>query len=570
MRKNILIIMSLLAGTVSRAAVSADYRQVLPEPQTITAVKGKPFLLTKETTIFTPTGNADMERNANFLSRYIQDQTGIKANVSDTKGKKGISLVLNAKDKDMTPEGYRINVTEKGVTITAATPAGVFYGIQTLRKALPVTQQACKMSGERGKACKSNTPTDTVTLAAAVIADAPRFGYRGMMLDCSRHFWKVDEVKAVIDMLALHNINRFHWHLTDDQGWRFEVPGYPKLTTVGAKRAATVIHRNSELTDETPYGPFFYTDDEIRDIVKYAADRYITIMPEVDMPGHMMAALASYPELGCTGGPYQTGQYWGVYPDILCAGNQKVYDFVKAVFDKVCDLFPTSEYIHIGGDESPRVRWENCPKCQDMIAKQGIKAKSGKSKEALLQGYFDRRVQAYLETKGRKIVGWDELLGCDVDTTATIMSWQGAEPGAKGAKIGHDIIMAPNRHCYFDFNQAKEAYWEPTNCYGTLPIKQVYDWNPVPSGVSDKVAAHIKGVQANVWCEYITRNNVLEYMILPRLAALSEVQWMQQDKRNFDEFKRRATSLRHIYERYGWTYAHHLWPEEFRKEAKKY
>ncbi len=557
MRKTIFSLLLLLGAASAQAAVSADYNSVLPAPQSITAVKGKPFLLTKNTLIYTKTGNDDMSRNASFLSQYIKDLTGIKPAVEiagKTKGKSLISLVLDGKARNMAPEGYRITVTEKGVTITGTTPAGVFYGVQTLRKSLPVAQ----------------TPADTVALEAAIINDSPRFGYRGMMLDCSRHFFSVGEVKKVLDMLALHNCNRFHWHLTDDQGWRFEVPGYPKLTTVGSKRNATVIARNSELTDETPYGPYFYSDAEIRDIVKYAADRYITIIPEIDMPGHMMAALASYPELGCTGGPYETGQYWGVYRDILCAGNQKVYDFVETVLDKVCDLFPTSEYIHIGGDESPRVRWENCPKCQDMIKKQGIVAKDEQSAEALLQGYFDRRVQAYLETKGRKIIGWDELLGCDVDTTATIMSWRGAEPGAEGAKLGHNVIMSPNSNCYFDFDQSKEHYLEPTDCYGTLPIEKVYDWDPIAKGLSPEVAARILGVQANVWTEYISRDNVLEYMILPRLAALAEVQWMQQDKRDFDGFKQRATSLRHIYERYGWTYAHHLWPEEFRKVAKQY
>lgn len=573
MRKTIFSILMLLGATATHAAVNADYNSVLPAPQSITAVKGKPFLFTKNTVIFTKTSNDDMQRNAMLLSDYINDLTGIKPTVVSSgkaSGKNYVSLVLDSKARNISPEGYRISITDKGITITGTTPAGVFYGIQTLRKSLPVTQHACKMSKVRGTACKSNVPTDTISFESAVINDSPRFGYRGMMLDCSRHFFSVDEVKAVLDMLALHNINRFHWHITDDQGWRFEVPGYPKLTTVGAKRAATVISRNSELTDQTPYGPYFYTDAEIRDIVKYAADRYITIVPEIDMPGHMMAALAAYPELGCTGGPYETGQYWGVYHDILCAGNQKVYDFLKAVLDKVCDLFPTSEYIHIGGDESPRDRWEKCPKCQDMIKKQGLVAKKGQSKEALLQGYLDRRVQAYLETKGRKIIGWDELLGCDVDTTATIMSWRGAEPGAAGAKLGHDIIMSPTSHCYFDFNQSKDHYLEPTFCYSDLPIQQVYDWDPVPAGATPQVAAHIKGVQANVWSEYIKYNNVLEYMMLPRLAALSEVQWMQQDKRDFKDFKKRVTSLRHIYDRYGWTYAHHLWPDEFRKVAKQY
>lgn len=553
MKRSFLFLLLMIVTVAVGAAPKADYSRVVPAPDKIVLnAKGGAFALSASTAIYYTAGNADMERNAQFLAQYIKDMTKLSLTPTAVKGKAkgGISLVLNAKAK-LAPEAYEVVVDKKGVTITGKTAAGVFYGIQTLRKALPILQNA-----------------ETVELPAARVEAAPRFGYRGMMLDCSRHFFPVKFVKEYIDLIALHNMNRLHWHISDDQGWRFSVPGYPKLTEVGSKRAQTVLGHNSEVEDGTPYGGY-YTDDEIRDIVKYAADRYITIVPEVDMPGHMMAALASYPELGCTGGPYKTGEYWGVYRDILCAGNEKVYTFIKDVLDHVCDLFP-GQYIHIGGDESPRVRWEHCPKCQAMIAKLGLKDKDGQSKEALLQGYFANRVQKYLETKGRKVIGWDELLGCDVDTSATIMSWRGAEPGAKGAALGHDVIMSPSTSLYFDHYQTKETGGEPMAIGGFSDVKNVYNTEPVAPELSAKAKAHIIGVQANLWTEYIASPNYAEYMVLPRMAALSEVQWLQPSEKNYDAFLKRVDGLRHIYDLYGYTYAHHLWSEEFRKVAKQY
>lgn len=553
MKRSFLLSLLMMVIAAASAAPKADYAKVVPVPDKIVPnAKGGSYELAASTRIYYTSGQADMARNAQFLAQYIKDMTKLSLTPAAVKGKgkDGISLVLAPKAK-LAPEAYEISVDRKGVTIIGKTAAGVFYGIQTLRKSLPVLQSA-----------------GTVELPAARVEAAPRFGYRGMMLDCSRHFFPAKFVKEYIDLIALHNMNRLHWHISDDQGWRFSVPGYPKLTEVGSKRAQTVLGHNSEVEDGTPYGGY-YTDDEIRDIVKYAAERYITIVPEVDMPGHMMAALASYPELGCTGGPYKTGEYWGVYRDILCAGNEKVYSFIKDVLNHVCDLFP-GQYIHIGGDESPRVRWEHCPKCQAMIAKLGLKDKDGQAKEALLQGYFANRVQKYLETKGRRVIGWDELLGCDVDTSATIMSWRGAEPGAKGAALGHDVIMSPSTSLYFDHYQSKNTGEEPMAIGGFSDVKNVYNTEPVAPELDAKAKAHIIGVQANLWTEYITSPNYAEYMVLPRMAALSEVQWLQPSEKNYEAFVKRTDSLRHIYELYGYTYAHHLWPAEFRKEAKKY
>ena len=545
MNRLLTTLMLMLSCFIARGAEKADYAQVIPQPRSVNMQKGAPFLL-QSSTIITYTAGNDMQRNATFLSQWINELTGVKLGVQATKGKAKsvISLVIDAKAKDINnTEGYAINITNKGIVVRGKTAAGVFYGCQTLRKTMP--------------ALKNADGTAVIEMPAVAITDEPRFEYRGMHLDCSRHFYKASFVKQYIDMIALHNMNRFHWHLTDDQGWRFAVDKYPKLATVASQRNGTMLGRCPNVIDHTPYGGY-YTDEEIKDIIKYAADRYITIIPEIDMPGHMMAVLAAYPELGCTGGPYETAMRWGIFEDILCAGNPKSYEFLEAVLDKVCDLFP-SRYIHIGGDEAPRTRWEKCPKCQAIIAKEGIVAKDGHSKEALLQGYLTHKVQAYLEAKGRRIIGWDELLGCDVDTTATIMSWRGSEPGAKGAKLGHDVIMTPMPHCYFDFYQTKDIRNEPVAIGNFLDVAKVYAMQPVADGLSPEAAKHIIGVQANVWTEYITCPEYVEYMILPRMAALAEVQWMPESQKNFDAFKKRITSFRSIYDHYGWTVAPHLW-----------
>lgn len=551
------ILLTTLIATlvINGYAASATYNNVVPLPRSISYQKNaQAFVMDTETEIRFDNDNIDLCRIAKYLQQYVKDMTKLNLAVAE-KGikisKPCILLSVSGRDKDIPDEGYVINVNKKGIVVKGSTAAGVFYGVQTLRKSLPILDSV-----------------GLVEFPAVTITDCPRFKYRGMMLDCSRHFFTADFVKKYIDLLALHNMNRFHWHLTDDQGWRIVVEKYPKLAEVGSQRSSTVLGHNSDVLDGVPYGGY-YTDDEIRDIVKYAADRFITIIPEIDMPGHMMSALASYPELGCTGGPYTTGQYWGIYKDVLCAGNEKTYDFVKAVLDKVCSLFP-GKYIHIGGDECPRERWEKCPKCQAVITRQHLTATDGKSSEALLQGYFTHRVQSYLESKGRKIIGWDELLGCDVDSTATIMSWRGPEPGAKAAELNHDVIMAPNSYAYFDYYQTKDTGTEPPAIGGFVDVARVYSLEPVAPQLTIDARKHIIGVQANLWTEYISVPNQVEYMVLPRMAALSEVQWMQPESKDFDAFKLRLNSLRNIYELNGLTYARHLWPEEFRDKAKQY
>ena len=346
----------------------ADYH-VVPLPRSVVMQKGDAFVLSADTKIVYPGGNAELKRNAEFLAEYIKESTGLSLDLSTKSRSKmaDISLVLDKKVSGS--EAYKLIVNKKGVTISGASSQGVFYGIQTLRKALPIVQN-----------------TVSLKLPAVIITDAPRFSYRGMMLDCARHYFPVSVVKEYIDLLALHNMNVFHWHLTEDQGWRIEIKKYPELTKIGSVRKKTVLGRNSNVFDDTPYGGF-YTQDEAREIVRYAKERYITVIPEIDMPGHMLGALAAYPQLGCTGGPYEVSPLWGVFDDILCAGNDKTFDFVNGVLDELLDIFP-SEYIHLGGDEAPKTRWKSCPKCQQRIKDEHLVADGKMSAEDKLQGYF--------------------------------------------------------------------------------------------------------------------------------------------------------------------------------------
>lgn len=513
----------------------ADYR-VVPLPDRIDGIKDKDFLLKSTCLIDYPAGNRDMERIAVMLSGYIEDLTSMHLSTRPVKSSTNNSgcISLSLDPKMINDEGYRITVTSKNIEIAGKTPAGVFHGIQSLRKSLPVGQ------------------TTTVIMPAAQIVSNPRFGYRGMHLDCVRHFFDAETVKRYLDIMALHGMNRLHWHLTDDQGWRIEIKKYPRLTEVGGWRKGTVLGHNSPVNDGIRYGGY-YTQDEIRDIVQYATDRFITIIPEVDMPGHMLGALAAYPELGCTGGPYEVWCQWGVADDILCVGQDKTLQFVKDVLDEVMQLFP-GEYIHIGGDESPRVRWQQCPRCQQRIKALGLTAHGKQSVEALLQGWFTTQMQQYLAAHGRHIIGWDELLGCDVDTTATIMSWRGAEPGAEGAKLGHDVIMTPVGPLYFDYYQTKDTWNEPTAFGGCNTLKKVYDFDPVAADLPAGMRHHILGAQANVWTEYITCEPQIQYQILPRMAALAEVQWMEPAAKDYLDFKARLPHLVDIYKHYGWTY----------------
>lgn len=533
--KRLLLATALCFSMLSAHAADANYN-VVPLPKSVVMAKGLPFNLTNATTIVYEGTNPEMKRNARFLSEYIQQASGIKTAVLDKRDKKAAAIVLTIDPKVTGAEAYRLSVNNKQVTIAASTPAGVFYGIQTLRKSLPV-----------------QTTGEAITLPAVTVADAPRFGYRGMMLDCARHFFPLSFVKKFIDILAMHNMNVFHWHLTEDQGWRLEIKSHPELTAKSSMRSGTVIGHNATVDDSIPHGGF-YTQQEAREIVEYARQRHITVIPEIDMPGHMLAALAAYPELGCTGGPYEVGHRWGVYKDVLCLGKESTYKFVQDVIDEVVDIFP-AKYFHIGGDESPTVMWEKCPKCLQ-------KAKDENTDIKHLQQYFTNRVEKYLNGKGKSIIGWDEILEGKINQSATIMSWRGVEPGLKAAKQGHDVIMTPSSHVYFDHYQAKDTKHEPDAIGGCSPVEKVYSYEPLPDTLSAEAKNRIKGVQANLWTEYIPFTTQAEYMVLPRMAALAEVQWTPVAKKNFDDFSKRALRLSDLYDRYGYQYARHLWKEK--------
>ena len=533
--KRLLLATALCLSMLSAHAADANYN-VVPLPKSVVMAKGLPFNLTNATTIVYEGTNPEMKRNARFLSEYIQQASGIKTAVLDKRDKKAAAIVLTIDPKVTGAEAYRLSVNNKQVTIAASTPAGVFYGIQTLRKSLPV-----------------QTTGEAITLPAVTVADAPRFGYRGMMLDCARHFFPLSFVKKFIDILAMHNMNVFHWHLTEDQGWRLEIKSHPELTAKSSMRSGTVIGHNATVDDSIPHGGF-YTQQEAREIVEYARQRHITVIPEIDMPGHMLAALAAYPELGCTGGPYEVGHRWGVYKDVLCLGKESTYKFVQDVIDEVVDIFP-AKYFHIGGDESPTVMWEKCPKCLQ-------KAKDENTDIKHLQQYFTNRVEKYLNGKGKSIIGWDEILEGKINQSATIMSWRGVEPGLKAAKQGHDVIMTPSSHVYFDHYQTKDTKHEPDAIGGCSPVEKVYSYEPLPDTLSAEAKSRIKGVQANLWTEYIPFTTQAEYMVLPRMAALAEVQWTPVAKKNFDDFSKRALRLSDLYDRYGYQYARHLWKEK--------
>ena len=534
--KKILLSVAMMMASFTLHATDANY-QVVPLPQSITAEKGAAFVLDANTIVKVMSNDEAMRRNGEFLKQYIQEKTGIAINEMNKKGNT-ITLKINTKIEN--EEGYVITVKEKNVTIEGKTPRGVFYGVQTLRKSLPLEKAS------------------SVTLPATRIVDYPRFGYRGTMLDCARHYFKMSFIKEFIDMLALHNVNTFHWHLTEDQGWRPQIDRYPKLTEVGSKRAQTVIGRMTGLYDETPYGGY-YTKDEMREVVKYAAERYITVIPEIDMPGHMLGALAAYPELGCTGGPYKVAETWGVFPDILCAGNPKTYEFVNNVLDEIVDIFQ-SNYIHLGGDVAPRAGCKTCPRFHAEIKRLGLQGSNGFSAEAQLQAHFMNQVAKHLAEKGRNIIGWDEILEGDVDKGTTVMSWRGVNGGIEAAKRGLDAIMSPTNYYYLDYYQRADN--SMTLIGGFLPVETTYGYNPVPDDASPELKKHVKGVQTNLWTEYVIGRDLAFFQLLPRVAAMAETAWTENSKKDFASFKEREGRLNQLYKYFGWKTCQDLYKEK--------
>lgn len=526
----------LMTACSNQPTTVANY-EVVPMPLEINTTQQASFLLKSGVTVYYPAGNEKMQRNAEFLASYVKAQTGIELQVQAGEGgKEGIVLQLGLANDN--PEAYQLKVDASQVVISSPSEAGVFYGIQTLRKAVDVAEGS------------------NVELPAVEIKDQPRFGYRGMMLDVGRHFFSMDEIKTYIDMMALHNINRFHWHLSEDQGWRIEIKKYPKLTEIGSMRKETVIGHNSGKYDGKPYGGF-YTQEQAKEIVAYAAERYITVIPEIDLPGHMQAALAAYPELGCTGGPYEVWTQWGVSDNVLCAGNDQTIQFIKDVLAEIVEIFP-SEYIHVGGDECPKVKWSTCPKCQARIKALGLKSDNKHTKEERLQSYVIHEAEEFLNSKGRKMIGWDETLEGGLAPNATVMSWRGEAGGIEAAKQHHDVVMTPNTYLYFDYYQSKDTETEPMAIGGYLPIERVYSYEPMPKSLSPEEQKYIVGVQANLWTEYIPDFKQVQYMVLPRMAALSESQWCAPEKKNYEAFLQRVNRLVNIYAKNGWNYATHI------------
>ena len=522
------LIPAVLAAVLSCSNPQPQAFSVIPQPESVTLSEG----------VFCVKGAA-LETDANIddaslkaIGRFteaLETATGKKLH----KGKGGFSFVLNT---NLADEEYAINIGKDGAVVEAGALNGFVYACETLKQMLP----AAIYGGKKADA--------DWALPYVSIFDSPRFAYRGMHLDACRHFWSIEETKRYLDVMAAFKLNRFHWHLTEDQGWRAEIKAYPKLTEVGAWRNGTMIKKEWGSNDGVRYGGF-YTQEEMKEVVEYAAERGITVIPEVDLPGHMVAALAAYPQLGCTGGPYEVWTRWGVAKDILCAGNDDVFTFLENVFKELVDIFP-SEYIHIGGDEcfggdaepGRPDPWDVCPKCAARMKQLGIK--KGPQAKHYLQNYVTARVQAMLEKMGRKVIGWDEILQGNLAPGATVMSWRGVNGGIEAAAKGFDAIMTPTDYMYFDYYQSRDRDNEPLGIGGYLPLEQVYSYEPL-DGIAPGSESHIIGVQANLWTEYIATPEHLEYMLLPRLCALSEVQWCAPEAKDYGRFRQ---SLDHTFE----------------------
>ncbi len=484
--------------------MSADMPALVPQPRSLQREAGV-FVLTDKTGIAVSPGiSAAAQRSADLLRQV----TGLPLRL--TQGETATAGIHLSLDSATEAEGYRLRVTPSGITLQAADETGLWYGAQTLRQLLPVDAAPA--------------------LPCLRIEDAPRYRWRGLHLDVGRHLFPPDFLRKTLDLMALHKLNRFHWHLTEDQGWRLEIRGWPRLTEVGAWRAQTPLPADRRTLDGEPYGGF-YTQDEVRALVEYARERQITIVPEIEMPGHSQAVLAGYPGLGCLGEGYQVRCHWGISDEVFCAGNDGVFDFLESVLLEVMALFP-GEFIHVGGDECPKTRWVACPQCQQRMRREGLRD------EDELQSWFIRRIERTLNRYGRRLIGWDEILEGGLAPGAAVMSWRGSEGGIAAANAGHDVVMSPNTHCYFDYYQRADTENEPPAIGGYLPLERVYEFEPV-AGIAPQHHDHVLGGQGNVWTEYLPTADLVEYMTWPRAAALAEALWTAPAARDFGDFQRR-------------------------------
>lgn len=506
----------LLASLLFSAMVGQSQGlNIIPEPVSVQQPRiAASFYINAGTQIVAE--GSGLENSINYLNDYLDRFYHFKLKTTTTAiGNNVIRLNFERMDNPIAG-AYRMSVDATGIYIAGDNADGVFYGIQTLIQLFPVPGNAFRLP-----------------IPYCDIMDYPRFAYRGMHLDCGRHFFSIDFIKKYIDWIALHKMNYFHWHLTDDQGWRIEIKKYPKLTQVGAWRDGTILGRYPGTGNDSIHYGGFYTQEQIKEIVKYAADRYITVVPEIEMPGHSSAALTAYPFLGCTKGPYDVKQTWGVFDDVFCAGNDSTYQFLENVLDEVMALFP-SKYIHIGGDECPKTRWKTCPVCQKRIKTEKLKD------ENALQSYFIQRIEKYVNSKGRAIIGWDEILEGGLAPNATVMSWRGEQGGIDAARQNHDVIMTPGGWCYFDHSQSEHE--DSVTIGGYTPVDKVYTYEPIPDSLTADQAKHVMGAQGNVWTEYIGNEKKLEYMIFPRMSALSEVLWSPKSSRNWSDFEKRLVT----------------------------
>jgi hexosaminidase len=515
---------------------------LIPMPTKIQINSGQ-FVIRSNTSIVLTPDNQEMKNAVTVFNDLLNRAAGYRLPVTISPVSAN-AIVCKLNPSISNKEGYKLSVQKSLITLEAQTPQGIFYGMQTLRQLLPYQIERSYLSNVDW------------TIPCVEIEDLPRFVYRGLMLDVSRHFQPKEFVMKFIDMLAYHKMNTFHWHLTEDQGWRIEIKQYPQLTEVGAYRNRTLEGRytspDKRKWNNMRYGGF-YTQEDIKEVLAYAQKRFITVIPEIELPGHATAALASYPKLSCTGGPFEVEGLWGVFNDIYCP-KEETFQFLENVLTEVAALFP-SPYIHIGGDEAPKLRWKNCALCQALIKKEGLKD------EHELQSYFIKRIEKFVESKGKRIIGWDEILEGGLAPNATVMSWRGEAGGIEAAKQDHDVIMSPNSHAYLDHFQA-DPKTQPLAIGGFLPLWKVYSYNPTPAVLTPDEAKHILGFQGNIWTEYISTASHVEYMAFPRGAAIAETGWSFEEKKSYPDFKARVIRQFKRYDGIGWNYCQAILAEE--------
>ena len=529
---SVVLVGTMLCQSAATSPVQVEDSRPAPIPRPVELVPAPGvFKITKATAILVKSRQPEVTAIAEYLAAWLRARTGcplpVRELTQDGATAAHILLATAAGHASLGDEYYALTVTPARVALFAGQPRGLFFGVQTLRQLLPP-------EAEQGAGLPAGTVRQ-LELPCVTINDRPRYRWRGMLLDCGRHFMTKEFIKRYIDLLAYHKLNVFHWHLTEDQGWRIEIRKYPRLTGIGAWREAT---RDSEQPRDAHgrYGGF-YTQEEVKEIVAYARSRYVTIVPEIELPGHCQAALAAYPELSCTGGPFAVSTGWGVHEDVYCAGNEQTFAFLEDVLSEVLELFP-SEYIHIGGDEVPKVRWKACPRCQARIQSEGLKD------EAELQSYFIRRIERFLNSRGRRLIGWDEILEGGLAPNATVQSWRGMEGAVAAARAGHDVIASPTSHCYINFPQAPD----PTapDWMGLITLEQLYAFEPTPPELDAEQALHVLGAECNLWSEYAPQERV-DCLAFPRLCALAELTWSPREQRDFGDFAQRLkTHLRRL------------------------